>query len=104
MGGSFMYRCAALFLSLATTMIWAQPTATIVGHVTDPSGAAVSGAKVTARNTDTGLERSAVSGDTGDYELPLLPVTGAYSLSVAKAGFQTGEFSGIVLRVDQHAR
>jgi hypothetical protein len=99
-----MYRFAALFFSLTTALIWAQPTATIVGHVTDPSGAAVSGAQVTARNANTGLERTAVSGDTGDYELPLLPVTGVYSLSVSKTGFQTGEFSGIVLQVDQRAR
>src|SRR6185369_4178045 len=99
-----MYRFITLFLSLTVAAMWAQPTATIVGHVTDPSGAAVGGAQVTARNTGTGLERTAASGDTGDYELPLLPVTGTYSLSVSKAGFQTGEFSGIVLQVDQHAR
>src|ERR1041385_478251 len=99
-----MYRPIALLFSLTAASIWAQPTATIVGHVTDPSGAAVSAAQVTARNANTGLERTAVSGDTGDYELPLLPVTGAYSLSISKAGFQTGEFSGIVLQVDQHAR
>jgi hypothetical protein len=75
-----------------------------VGRVTDPSGAAVSAAKVSARNTETGLERSTLTTDTGDYELPLLPITGAYSLSIAKAGFQTEEFTGIVLQVDQHAR
>jgi hypothetical protein len=98
-----MYRFTGLLL-LTTAVIWAQPAATIVGHVTDPSGAAVSGATVTARNTNTGLERSVVSGDTGDYELPLLPVTGGYSLNVSKPGFQTAEYTGIVLQVDQHAR
>ena len=99
-----MFRFTGLFLFLTTAVLWAQPTASIVGHVTDPTGAAVSGAKVTARNTDTGLERSTVTSDTGDYELPLLPITGGYSLSVSKAGFQTGELHGIVLQVDQHAR
>jgi hypothetical protein len=72
--------------------------------VTDPSGAIISGAKAIVRNTDTGLDRSVVTGDTGDFEFPLLPVTGSYSLEVSKPGFQTGEFTGIVLQVDQHAR
>jgi outer membrane receptor protein involved in Fe transport len=99
-----MYRFTALFLFWTAAITWGQSTATIVGRVTDPSGAAVSGAKVTALNTDTGLERSTLTGEAGDYELPLLPITGAYSLSVAKTGFQTGEFTGIVLQVDQHAR
>src|SRR5437899_12764638 len=99
-----MYRFIGLFFSLTTAVIWAQPTATIVGHVTDQSGASISGAKVTVRNTDTGLERSALTGDTGDYELPLLPITGGYSLDVSKTGFQTGEYTGIVLQLDQHAR
>src|SRR5205085_337634 len=101
---SIMYRLTGLFLFVTTALIWAQPTATIVGHVTDPSGASVSNAKVTARNTDTGLDRSTLTGEAGDYELPLLPITGGYSLTVSKTGFQTGEFTGIVLQVDQHAR
>jgi outer membrane receptor protein involved in Fe transport len=99
-----MHRFLRLVPFLTAAVIWAQPTANIVGRVTDPTGAAVSGAKVTARNTDTGLDRSTMTGDTGDYELPLLPVTGGYSLSIAKTGFQIEELTGIVLQVDQRAR
>src|SRR5689334_10260269 len=99
-----MNRFAGLIFFLTTAGIWAQPTASIVGRVTDPTGAIVSGAKVSARNTDTGLERSTLTTDTGDYELPLLPVTGGYSLTVSQTGFQTGEYTGIVLQVDQRAR
>ncbi|MCC6587364.1 MAG: TonB-dependent receptor [Bryobacterales bacterium] len=84
--------------------IWAQGTATIVGRVTDASGAAVSAAHVMARNTATGLERSTVTTDSGDYELALLPITGSYSLSIAKPGFQTHERTGLELQVDQRAR
>ena len=36
---------------------WAQPTATIIGRVSDATGAVVSGADVTVRNTGTGLSR-----------------------------------------------
>ena len=75
-----MYRFSGLLFSLTATAIWAQPTASIVGHVTDASGASVSGAKVTARTADTGLDRSTLTGDTGDFELPLLPITGGYVL------------------------
>src|SRR5262249_16848717 len=72
----FSYR---VLLVLAGAPLWAQSTATIVGRVADPSGAVIGGAKVTARNTVTGFERSTASSDSGDYELPLLPITGTYS-------------------------
>jgi hypothetical protein len=99
-----MYRATWICLLLATAPVWAQSTATIVGRVTDPSGATVSGAKVTARNAVTGLERTTLATDSGDYELPLLPITGVYTLSVSKEGFQTQELTGIELQVDQRAR
>src|SRR5712691_1720085 len=99
-----MHRPTLLYFFLAIIPVWAQSTATIVGRVTDPSGAVVSGAKVSARNTVTGLDRATVVNDIGDYELPLLPITGSYTLSVSKEGFQTQELTGIVLQVDQRAR
>ncbi len=99
-----MYRALLACLFLASSAVWAQSTASIVGRVSDSSGAVVSGAKVTVRNSASGFERSTVTTDTGDYELPLLPITGAYSLSVSKQGFQTQELTGIVLQVDQRAR
>src|SRR6266566_5591585 len=99
-----MHRSWILYFLLAAASAWAQSTATIVGRVTDPTGAIVAGAKVEARNTESGFQRSTVTTDTGDYELPLLPITGAYSLSVSKEGFQTQEQTGIVLQVDQRAR
>lgn len=93
-----------LLLSLAPLLVWGQATATIVGRVSDSSGAVLSQAKITARNTQTGLERSTESTQTGDFELPLLPITGVYNLSVSHDGFQTQELTGIVLQVDQRAR
>ena len=108
MKSTIMKWMAAMFvfvLAFASTAAFAQTSRGIVtGTVTDPSGAIVSGAKVTARNTLTGLERTTVVNDTGDYELALLPITGAYTLGVSKEGFQTQELTGIVLEVDQRAR
>ncbi len=94
----------AAILLLNSAAIWAQGTATLVGRVTDVSGAVVGGAKVQARNTQTGLERTTVTAESGDYELPLLPITGTYVLSFSKDGFQTQERTGLVLQVDQRAR
>ena len=98
------YRTFALSCFLSVAAVWAQSTATIVGRVSDPSGATISGATITARNTETGLERSAVSSEAGDYEVPLLPITGSYTLTIARTGFSTQELTGIVLQVEQRAR
>ncbi|MBS1832001.1 MAG: TonB-dependent receptor [Acidobacteria bacterium] len=95
----------ALILSAALSFaMWAQSTATIVGRITDPTGAVVTNAKVTAKNVSTGLERSTVSSETGDYEIPYLPIGGTYTVTVTVPGFQTSEATGIVLQVDQRAR
>lgn len=99
-----MLRSLLLFPVLAAATLWAQSTATIVGRVSDTTGAVIAGAKVSARNAVTGLERVTTSNESGEYEFPLLPITGAYSLSVSKEGFQTQEQTGIELQVDQRAR
>jgi hypothetical protein len=85
-------------------VLFAQSTASILGRVTDSTGAIVSAATVTARNDATGIERTGVSTSTGDFELPLLSVTGTYTLTVSKSGFETQRVSGIILQVDQKAR
>lgn len=91
-----------LFLSL-TSAVWAvDPTGTIAGNVSDPSGAAVAGAKVTATNLNTGLTRDTTTGANGAYIFPLLPV-GFYSIAVEAAGFRHFEQRGIEVKTDQSA-
>jgi hypothetical protein len=85
-------------------VLFAQSTASILGRATDSTGAIVAAANVTVRNDATGIERTGVSTSTGDFEIPLLPVTGTYTLTVSKSGFETQRVSGIVLQVDQKAR
>jgi hypothetical protein len=101
-----MNRQSTILLAAATvaSSLFAQSTATIVGRVRDATGAVIAGSDVKVRNTLTGLERSTVTTDSGDFEIPLLPITGNYTLSISKPGFQTQETSGIVLQVDQRAR
>jgi hypothetical protein len=74
--------------------------ATLSGTVTDPSGAAVAGAKVTLTNQSTGEMRAVATNETGHYFMPTLK-PGNYTLSVTASGF--GEFteSGVTLLVAQ---
>ena len=63
-------------------------TGSIQGTVTDPSGAIVAGATVTATNVATGVATVHTTTDAGFYVLPLL-TPGEYSVTVKAAGFQT---------------
>jgi hypothetical protein len=70
--------------------------------VTDPTGAVVSGATVTAENVDTGLSRAALTNQSGIYELLALPI-GRYELRARKNGFAEEVRTGILLVLGQDA-
>ena len=76
--------------------------ASIQGRVTDSSGEAIQGARVTVRNTGTGDTREMITDASGRYHAPLLS-PGEYEVKVALAGFQTVEHRGIRLTVGQDA-
>src|SRR5579885_455342 len=78
------------------------PTATVLGVVKDSTGAIVPGAEITARNTDTGQTRTAVTGGNGSFRFSALPV-GAYEIRAEHTGFQTAVRSGIKLAVQDEA-
>lgn len=79
-----------------------QITGNIRGTVTDPSGALIQGAAVTARQVETGLSRSTITDRNGNYILLELPV-GHYRLQVAAKGFQKYVQDGITLNVNETA-
>jgi Carboxypeptidase regulatory-like domain len=86
---------------LATQSAFADNVyATIRGSVTDPTGAVIAGAQVTATNTSTGFSKSTTSQGNGLYELLQLP-TGPYTLTVTKQGFKTYKSSAFTLTVNQ---
>jgi len=72
-------------------------TATIQGVVSDPSGAVVPGAKITAKNTLTGFERTTESRDSGRFTLAGLPISGTYTISASKQGFLIWRRDGVTL-------
>ncbi len=93
-----------IFLSLfpSTFASAQQITGSIRGTVADPTGAAVSGATVSAKQAETGLTRSAVTDHSGAYDVLELPV-GHYRLQVEAKGFQTYIQQGITLDVNEKA-
>ena len=97
------FAVTALLLAVPGIVAAQVTTATIVGNVTDSGGANVTGAQVTARNVETGLIRSTLSGDEGAYRLEFLPV-GKYSIEVSYTGFKKALLNDIVLQVNDTAR
>jgi hypothetical protein len=113
-GGSEMSRRRLLSLAVlyfvsfallaATQVAWAQEvTATIVGTITDQSGAPIKGATVIATDTERGTAYSATTNDSGSYNLTRLPV-GSYSVKVSAPGFQTAIHPAFTLVLNQTAR
>ncbi|HKN70363.1 MAG TPA: TonB-dependent receptor, partial [Terriglobales bacterium] len=77
----------SIFLTLATPL-WAQKDAgAIVGLVRDPSGAVVTGAKVTVTDVDRGIHSILSTNDEGQYVASPLRI-GRYSVTVEKQGFR----------------
>jgi hypothetical protein len=100
----FSIRRLLLTLILAGLALHAQEgTGTITGQVLDATGAGVPGARVIARNTQTGIERTAQSNDSAIYNFPILPI-GTYNVTVEKEGFKKYVQTGFPLEIDQHAR
>ena len=91
-----------IVLSFSLTAL-AQDTASITGTVTDPSGAAVSGAQVTLTSPDRGFNRTSPTNESGDFLFGSVP-GGSYDLVVVGAGFKKYQAKGVKLAVGQKAR
>lgn len=89
---------AIIFMSLSGVLVAQTFRGTILGTVTDPTGAVVSGARVVVRNVATGLERSTQTSADGSYSVPELPI-GTYSVTISLAGFETSLTKGVVVDV-----
>ena len=88
-------------LCCASVLCFAQSDrGSVSGTVTDPSGAVISGATVTATSLSTGQERSATTDVSGSYKLSLLQA-GAYSVKFAAPGFKTSEVSSITVSITE---
>jgi len=92
------------FILLAAVGLSAQTfRGTILGTVTDATGAVIAGAKVSVRNLGTGQERSTTTSGDGSYSLPELSI-GTYTVTISQTGFQTSVTTGVVVDVATERR
>ena len=96
---------AVFALLLSAGLLYAQggATGTILGTVTDNSGAVVPKASVTVTNTGTSVASHTETSGTGNYTVPYLN-PGVYRVSVKASGFQEAVVDNITLVVDQSVR
>src|SRR2546425_9686320 len=94
----------SLLLLLVCPKLQAQVSAgSIVGFVTDPTGAVIPDARVTATNVGTNRADDKMTDAQGHYEFPFLPV-GRYKMSVEKQGFQRATSAEITLHAGTRPR
>lgn len=98
-----LFALLSVFLLLPATGRAQNAQGTIVGLVTDPSGAALTGAKITVKDTTTGIVHTAVTDKSGDYTLPYLN-PGSYSITVEATGFSQVQVANVTLEVQQTLR
>ena len=92
-----------LLMALATTLSAQTFRGAILGTVTDPNGAVVPDAAVTARNVGTAIERTTTSDEFGNYSLAELQA-GTYEVKVEKSGFQSSTVTGVLVEVSAERR
>src|SRR5215472_6447503 len=93
----------AVLLLVSTTLASAQITGSLYGTVTDPAGAVIPNAQVTATSVERGNVRSAVSNGLGQWVLTELPL-GAYAVKIEVAGFKAFDRKGITLNAEANIK
>jgi hypothetical protein len=110
-GGKSMLKPRAVvwLIALAVSSLLSLPvgaqlnTGTILGTVTDATGAVVPGANVEVQNQDTGLVQTATSNSVGEYVVPSLAI-GRYRVTVSLHGFKRRVIENLTLRVSDRLR
>jgi hypothetical protein len=90
------------FLTTACTLFGQANTGTILGRVTDPTGAAVPGVKITTQNQQTGVTKEYTTDASGNYVISYL-IPGNYEVTAEAANFKREVRTGITVEVDQKA-
>ncbi len=92
-----------LILSLSPSLFGQAVNATLLGTITDSTGATVPGAKVTATETATGLIHESVTNESGNYTIPDIP-PGKYSITTEAKGFKKDTHQNIDLLSNSSTR
>ena len=92
--------CVALVFSMAT--LGAQNVGSILGSVSDSTGAVLPGVEIELQNTDTGIVRVVLTDDEGNYRARNLSL-GTYRVSASLPGFQTAVRNDVVMTIGREA-
>jgi hypothetical protein len=93
---------AGIVLTLALTAFPQEFRATLTGHISDPNGAAVPGAKITVTNQQTSEEKTTNTTEDGNYTVPFLQ-PGKYTVTVEAAGFKRAQSNIVELHTADKA-
>ncbi len=105
-GNLLLFALAVTFglATLGAPAAFAQDTtATILGTVTDPTGASVANADVKVTNTETGIVVAVTTSDSGAYTVPQLN-PGTYSVNIKVNGFQTANIPSLAVSAGDRRR
>jgi iron complex outermembrane receptor protein len=91
-----MFQRVCVLAALASALVAQSGTGRITGVVTDPSGAVVQGAKITLRETGSGLAKVTATDQEGAWAVPVLPA-GRYVVLASAPGFATAQRTGVSL-------
>ncbi|MGB7436408.1 MAG: carboxypeptidase-like regulatory domain-containing protein, partial [Candidatus Acidiferrum sp.] len=92
-----------IFVLPASALRAQEATGRIIGNVTDPSGGAIVGAKVTVINIGTSVSQTTTTNSSGYYQVLSLPI-GAYEVTVEASGFRKEVFTNQKLEINQSLR
>ena len=95
-----MFNVSSLVVSLSFVIAAQSTGGRVLGRVADPSGAVLSGVKVTIVNEATGVSRDTVTNESGDYVFPEVPV-GTYRVEFDQKGFKKNIRRSVALDLNQ---
>jgi Carboxypeptidase regulatory-like domain/TonB dependent receptor len=95
LAGCMLATCLSVPVVVAQTV-----TGSITGEVTDPTGAVIPNAKVTAQNVDTGVKTQVITNSAGVYSIRFLPI-GHYQVVVDAEGFSSQNVPPFTLEINQ---
>jgi hypothetical protein len=87
-------RFAIAAIAISTALFAQEFRGTLLGRITDPSGAVIPGATIKARNTATNVTLESNSNESGNFQIPFV-TPGDYSVTVASGGFKTSTRNSI---------
>src|SRR5437879_161774 len=93
----------ATLLMVAVIASAQTPSASVVGRVTDPTGAVIPGVAIKITNLDTNIAQHGSSNEVGDFTIPYLN-PGRYLLETTATGFRSYKHAEFTLAVDQVLR